>query len=172
MRIWISMLVLLGSISIQAQTHVEPDLERSRKYILYKVNEIRTNGCRCGGERLKATHKLMWSETLTASARAHATEMDEYNFFGHRSLDGKDIGDRLDDFDYPWQYVGENLAEGQDNFEEALEDWLESDSHCRMIMNPDMKEMGMAKVGKYWVHHFGTRMPKHYKRTRTYYKEG
>ena len=173
MKVGIGTLLLLFWFSgIQAQNTPEPDLDRSREYILYKVNEIRMKGCRCGGKRLKATNKLTWSETLKSSAKTHATEMHTYNFFGHRSLDGKDIGDRLDAFGYSWQYVGENLAEGQDSFEEALEDWMESESHCRMIMNPNMTEMGMAKVGKYWVHHFGALLPKKHKRTRTYYKEG
>ena len=121
---------------------------------------------------MKPTHPLTWNDTLTESARRHAADMDTYNYFGHRSRAGEDIGDRLDAIGYKWQYVGENLAEGQKTFEEALTDWLESSSHCTMLMNPDMKEMGMAKVGKYWVHHFGTQMPPKHRRVKKYYREG
>lgn len=142
------------------------------KYILYKVNKLRTNGCKCGPKRMKKTTKLTWNETLAYSAYLHAEEMDKHNFFAHRSIDGLDIGDRLDKVGYKWQHVGENLAEGQKTFDEALEDWIESPSHCKMLMNPNMKEMGLSKVGKYWVHHFGTKMPPKSKRGKTYYKEG
>jgi len=115
---------------------------------------------------------LNWSETLTYSAYLHAEQMDEYEFFAHKSIDGEDIGERLDAIGYKWQYVGENLAQGQDTFDEAFNDWIESPSHCRMLMNPDMKEMGLARVGEYWVQHFGTKMPPKHKRVITYYREG
>ena len=163
---------LAGLSTIKAQQEMEGNLDRPRAYVLAKVNKLRTEGCKCGRKRMKPTHPLTWNETLTLSAERHASDMDRYNYFGHRSRSGADIGDRLDAIGYKWQYVGENLAEGQDSFEEALTDWLESDSHCRMLMNPDMKEMGMAKIGKYWVHHFGTQMPPKYKRVKKYYREG
>jgi len=80
--------------------------------------------------------------------------------------------DRFDDFGYRWQFAGENLGEGQESFQEVVRDWLASPSHCRMIMNPDMTEMGLAKRGKYWVQHFGKLIPENYKRTNTRYSEG
>jgi len=159
----------LGSI---AQDNKSNRQERFQKYVLYKVNKLRTEGCRCGRKRMKATHPLTWNETLAYSAYRHAEEMTDYDFFAHKSIDGLDIGQRLDEIGYKWQYVGENLAVGQKSFEEAFQDWLASPSHCKMLMNPDMKEMGLIHYGDYWVHHFGTQMPPRTKRIRTYYREG
>lgn len=148
----------------------EEDL--NKQYVLDKVNSIRSKPCRCGSEVLAPVGTVVWSDELAATAFNHARQMEKYNFFSHRSLDGKNVGQRLDDAGYKWHYAGENLAEGQISFEEVLTDWLESPTHCRMLMNPKMKEMGIAKYGDYWVQHFGTRMPPKTVRKKVYYREG
>ncbi len=141
-------------------------------HFVNEINEIRTKGCRCGGKKMQPVGKIVWSDHLYATAASHASEMEKYKFFSHFSRNGDDIGDRFDDFDYPWRYAGENLGEGQDTFEEVVKDWLESPSHCKMIMNVNMKEMGIAKRGRYWVQHFGTKMPPNHRRTSRKYTEG
>jgi len=144
----------------------------SQKYIIERVNLLRENGCRCDGKRMKPVQSVTWNDTLELSAYNHAKEMQDYNYFDHHSVIGEDIGDRLDRLGYKWQYVGENLAVGQKTFDEAMKDWIESGSHCRMLMNPDMKEIGLAKYGKYWVQHFGKLMPPRTRRTKVTYTEG
>lgn len=140
--------------------------------IIETINDIRKDGCKCGREKMQPVGPVTWNNILYRTASSHANDMRRHNYFGHISRDGKDVGDRFDEFGYKWQYAGENLGEGQDSFPEVVRDWLESPSHCRMIMNPDMTEMGLAKRGKYWVQHFGTLIPKNYKRTNTRYSEG
>lgn len=98
--------------------------------------------------------------------------MQTYNYFDHHSIAGEDVGERLDKLDYKWQYVGENLAVGQKTFDETMKDWIKSPSHCRMLMNPDMNEVAVAKYGKYWVQHFGKLMPPRTRRTKVTYTEG
>lgn len=56
---------------------------------------------------------------------------------------------------YPWRTIGENLARGQITIDEVIEDWQESPTHCRLLMNPKFKEMGAAHMGQYWVLHMG-----------------
>ncbi len=115
---------------------------------------------------------VVWNDLLYQTAASHAQDMLDKNYFGHISRDGRDVGDRFDELGYKWQFAGENLGEGQESFNEVVQDWLDSPSHCKMIMNADMKEMGLSKRGRFWVQHFGTRMPKNYKRTNTRYTEG
>ena len=170
-----SLLLLLLASGVMAQTESRDQQqrhERKVKYLLKQINKVRTKGCRCGRERMPKVAKLEWSDTLEYSAYLHAKEMSDHNYFAHRSINGEDIGQRLDNLGYKWQYVGENLADGQDSFPEALEDWLASESHCRMIMNPNMKEMGLSRVGRFWVHHFGAQMPPKTRRVSTTYTEG
>jgi len=121
---------------------------------------------------MKPVRPLVWDKTLEKSAHIHAKEMSDYNYFDHHSLNGKDIGERLDALGYKWHYVGENLAVGQKTFDEAMKDWIKSSSHCEMLMNPDMKEVAISKYGKYWVQHFGTVMPPKTRRTKVTYTEG
>jgi len=175
-RLMISMLLLFGYNSLAAQTSVEKTQEdrqqRRVAYLLKEINAIRTKGCRCGKKRMPKVAPLIWSDKLEYSAYLHAKEMSEYDYFGHKSRSGEDVGDRADKIGYKWQNIGENLAVGQKDFKQALRDWLASDSHCRMIMDAKMTEMGLARVGKYWVHHFGTVMPPQTKRVSTTYREG
>jgi uncharacterized protein YkwD len=129
-----------------------------KEIILSKVNKIRAEGCYCGRKWMDPVGPLVWSETLSKSAMAHAKDMYKNNFFSHYSHQGQDIGQRLDAFNYHWQYVGENIGEGQNDFDEVLMDWLKSRSHCRMLMNENMKEMAVVNYKQYWVQHFGTQL--------------
>ncbi len=140
--------------------------------IITTINDIREEGCTCGRKKMPPVGPVKWNDLLYNTASAHANDMRRNNYFGHISKDGRDVGDRFDEHGYRWQYAGENLGEGQESFPEVVKDWLESPSHCRMIMNGDMTEMGLAKRGKYWVQHFGTLIPKNYKRTNSRYSEG
>jgi len=134
-----------------------PD-EHIRSYMLEKVNAIRSSGCKCGRKYMPPAGVVKWNDKLFISAENHAKEMAQFRFFAHFSKDGLDIGDRLEKFGYNWQVAGENLGEGQKNFDEVLKDWVASYSHCQMLMNPKVTEMAVAKVDKYWVQHFGKQM--------------
>jgi uncharacterized protein YkwD len=125
------------------------------KMMLDAVNHVRSEGCKCGGKKMPPVGKVKWNHTLQSSAAAHAEDMDKNNYFSHYSLKGEDVGKRVDVFHYKWLVIGENIAEGQRDFYEVLEDWLGSPSHCRMIMDPKVDEMGIGRSGKYWVQHFG-----------------
>ena len=131
----------------------------SNAKMLKKVNQLRSTGCFCGRRYMPATTPLKWNETLYKSALGHAKEMTRYNFFAHFSIDGDDIGDRLESYGYDWQVAGENLGEGQKSFNEVFQDWLDSRSHCKMLMNPKVNEMAVAIHGRFWVQHFGKQMP-------------
>ena len=115
---------------------------------------------------------MVWNNKLEETALSHAKEMSRYNFFSHRSRRGEDVGERFDNFGYKWQYAGENLAEGQDSFDEAFQDWIDSPTHCKMLMNSDMNEMAISKYGRYWVQHFGKQMPPRTRRKNVRYSEG
>ena len=125
--------------------------------MLNKINELRAKGCNCKGDFMRPVQPLKWSKTLMTSALHHAQDMQRKNYFSHYSPNGNDIGDRLDTVGYKWSYCGENLGIGQRNFDEVFEDWIQSKSHCKMMMNPEVEEVAVASSGKYWVQHFGKR---------------
>lgn len=172
MRFFLAVYLIFIASSIAISQSSITDLGVGKQYVLRKVNEIRNKGCTCNGQVYKPVGKLIWNQKLEESALLHAKSMHKNDFFSHFSLDGKDIGARLDDVGYTWQYAGENLAEGQKSFDEALEDWMESPTHCKMLMHPEMREMAISKYGTYWVHHLGKQMPPKTRRLRTHYSQG
>lgn len=133
----------------------ENDLSIEQKYMLDQVNLLRSQGCQCGKKYMSPARELSWNSTLFNSAYRHAKDMYKRDYFSHYSLEGYDVGIRLDKIGYRWQIAGENLGEGQRNFDEVFKDWQNSPEHCRMMMEPRVEEMGIARYGKYWVQHFG-----------------
>lgn len=127
----------------------------SKRYIVEKVNHVRSKGCHCGRTYYPPAPPVRWNNKLYDSAYNHASQMRKYDFFSHESIYGENLGERISQVDYNWKYVGENLGVGQRTFDEVLQDWIESRSHCEMLMNPKVNEMAVAKSGKYWVQHFG-----------------
>lgn len=154
-------LYLTSFLYVGDMPHVSKHPSEERKDLMViQVNKLRSKGCYCGSEYMPPAAPVRWNELLYNSALSHAKEMREYNFFSHFSANGLDIGDRLDGFGYRWQVAGENLGEGQRSFNEVMNDWVDSPSHCKMLMNPKVEEMGVARHHKYWVQHFGKQMPK------------
>jgi uncharacterized protein YkwD len=124
---------------------------------LVKINRIRSTGCRCGRRYFKPVDTVVWNNLLQQSAMDYAVLMHQKRFFGHRGPDGKDIGKRVDDFNYNWKWIGENLGKGQKSIDELLSDWLKSYLHCTLLMDVRMKEMGLANYNEYWTLHMGAR---------------
>ena len=51
---------------------------------------------------------------------------------------------------------------GQPTAQAVVDGWLKSEGHCRNIMNPSFRELGVGyatggSYGKYWVQNFGAR---------------
>lgn len=118
-----------------------------------KVNQIRNHGCYCGEEYMPPVRPLVWNEKLQKSAENHAKDMQKHQFFAHFSSQGEDIGQRIFNAGYKWTVCGENLALGQNNMDDAITSWLRSSAHCKMLMNEEVSEMGIAHIGPFWVQH-------------------
>jgi uncharacterized protein YkwD len=140
-------------------TDVPREFDIDQQHVLHLVNNLRARGCYCGDTFMRPVGPLKWDKDLYRSAVSHAKEMERFRYFSHYNKNGQDIGERLDLMGYEWQVAGENLGEGQRNFTEVLGDWKDSKSHCKMLMNGKVKDMAVARFGKYWVQHFGKRLP-------------
>jgi uncharacterized protein YkwD len=123
--------------------------------MLDKINKLRSKGCNCGGVFMSPAAPLKWNAVLLTSAYRHAEDMNKKNYFSHFSPTGTDVGDRIDAVGYVWSFCGENLGSGQTNFDQVMEDWIKSPTHCRMLLSQEVDDVAVAKVGTYWVQHFG-----------------
>ncbi|MBI4614816.1 MAG: CAP domain-containing protein [Planctomycetes bacterium] len=96
---------------------------------------------------------LVLEPRLAAAARAHAAEMGELAYFGHHSPTPgrRRPSDRVAAESYAWVRVGEVLAKGDGPAEGILEAWWESPGHHRVLLDPEPSEIGVAKVGEFWV---------------------
>ncbi len=125
--------------------------------ILQIVNNQRLQGCDCGSVYYPPAAAVTWNNQLEAAATAHAADMNQYNYFSHTGRDGSSPGDRIRDAGYDWFTYGENIAKGHPDEQAVVTAWINSEGHCKNIMNPSFREMGVSKVGPYWVQEFGAR---------------
>ena len=72
--------------------------------------------------------------------------------------------DRIDATGYLWSRLGENIAAGYPSVNAVVDGWIASDGHCANLLNPDLRDMGMACVAgtasssyrTYWTLDLGT----------------
>ncbi|NTY01705.1 CAP domain-containing protein [Deinococcus sp. JMULE3] len=132
--------------------------------ILSALNAARGVARTCGTQRFEAAAPVTWNGYLAAAARAHAADMGTRKFFDHVNPDGKTPAQRMQAAGYTgWTEVAENIAAGY-TVANVMQGWIDSPSHCKTLMDPTLKEVGIGYVyqpgtpyGTYWVQDFGTR---------------
>lgn len=134
--------------------------------VLDLTNQARAQARSCGGARFAATTPLTYNAQLERAAQGYAADMAAKNYFhhDHTSADGRTFDQRITAAGYTGQTVGENIAAGQPSPEEVVAGWLASEGHCRNVMNPNFRELGVgyaykagSTYGHYWVQDFGAR---------------
>ena len=127
------------------------------------VNEIRGNGCECGGQFYPAVPPVTWNKILEKTAALHSKDMADKNYFSHISKRGKNPGDRLKVQGYRFYSYAENIffAKGYTpSNREVVLAWRDSPPHCKNLMNPSVSEMGVGIYGGYYTQLFGSRQTK------------
>jgi uncharacterized protein YkwD len=130
--------------------------------VLELVNQARAAPRYCGKSAFKAAPPLRWNDSLAQASRLHAEDMAHRNYFGHRGSDVSSPAQRIERAGYRYRAMGENLAGGQLQPEDAVAGWIKSPEHCANLMNPAFTEMGSAyavdpgsEMGVYWAQAFG-----------------
>jgi uncharacterized protein YkwD len=159
-KIWALMIVVLGISLASASFRQETD--DFKDDFLRRINRVREQGCNCGSTYMKPVPPLVWNDKLEKAARGHAADMKRNRYFNHTSKDGRTMSDRIKAAGYTYTgfksfAVGENIAFGQQSIQEVSDGWFESVGHCKNLMNPSFKEIGIAENGSYWVQDFGGR---------------
>ena len=135
-----------------------------KKEFLARINKARSEGCHCGDVYMPPAPPLVWNNDLETAAQNHAEDMSAQNYFSHTSKDGRTMSDRVIAAGYTYKgyksfAVGENIAQGQESIAEVMDGWLKSPGHCKNLLNPNFKEIGVAQFNRYWVQDFGGREP-------------
>ena len=139
-----------------------PNNDHFKQEFLYRINLARQKGCNCGHTYMPPAPPVAWNDQLEDAARGHALDMSERSYFSHTSKNGRTMSDRAMDAGYGFKgfksyAVGENIAQGQMSIAEVMAGWLKSEGHCRNLMNPAFKEVGVSEIDHYWVQDFGGR---------------
>ena len=138
------------------------DPQATLQQVLQLVNVARATGGMCGSTLHPASPPLALNPKLNAAAQAHADDMAERSYYSHQSQDGRSANDRMRAQGYQSAITAENIAAGQQSAEEVVAGWLKSAGHCRNILMPDLREIGLgvaikpsSERGSYWVQNFG-----------------
>ena len=115
------------------------------------VNAYRTAGCKCGNKNMPPVAPLKWNSLLEEAATRHTNDMASNEHFAHKGTDNSSIGQRIADTGYLWRAIGENIAFGYPNIQAVVDAWIESEGHCKNIMNENFTEMGAAEKNSYWT---------------------
>ncbi len=115
--------------------------------LLARVNAARAAGAQCGARgTFAATGPLQWHGVLVAAATRHSQDMANNNFFSHTGSDSSTPAERVTDAGYGWRLVAENVAAGYPTVQQVMDGWMTSDGHCANIMNPALRDFGVACV--------------------------
>jgi uncharacterized protein YkwD len=162
-RLLFILLMLFAMPRLKAQSTLPMSDRQFRDQFLYLINSQRAKGCNCGTGFMKPVPPLVWNDQLAKSAGGHAKDMYKRNYFSHDSENGRSMQDRImkagyNNKGYQQYAIGENIAFGQQTIEEVMAGWFKSNGHCKNLMNPDFKEIGIAEYHFYWVQDFGGRV--------------
>lgn len=121
---------------LRARTEV-PRAKLTREGVFSFTNKARTtNG---------NLTKLTLNTDLNSAAEAKLQDMFDQQYFDHVSPDGKGPSDVVAAAQYQYIVVGENLAQGNFENDQALVDaWMASPGHRANILNTSYLEIGIA----------------------------
>jgi uncharacterized protein YkwD len=107
---------------------------------------------------------LVYDSQLTTSARGHATEMADNNYFSSYGLDGSSASTRIVAAGYLYNSGGENMAYGYATSVEVMNMWMINESLRKNILGTTYCDIGVgyayeasSEWGHYWVQDFGRR---------------
>lgn len=129
--------------------------------VLAEVNLARREARACGDQAFAAANPLTWDARLARAAFGHSGYMADNGVLSHAGPTGEQVQARVDEVNYEWRKLGENVAVGQSSPKQVVAAWLHSPGHCANIMNPEFTDMGAAfetrpQSSIFWTQVFGS----------------
>jgi uncharacterized protein YkwD len=132
--------------------------------VVERLNALRSaSDAQCASAlTVRAPQTLAWEARLAASAHEQAVDLALQDRLSHTDSRQRSFGTRLRSVGYLASGAGENLAAGQSSLDDTLAAWLASPSHCKNLMQPEFRDVGLACVQRpgsryerFWVAHLG-----------------
>lgn len=107
--------------------------------------------------------RLTWCPSLERAATGHSVDMADRQYFEHTTPDGLEVWDRAQAEGYEYQSIGENIAVGQSDVQQVMDDWMDSPGHRKNLLDPDFEHFGLGihtglydgRLAIYWTQNFG-----------------
>lgn len=125
--------------------------------IIHYMNEARSTESDCGQYgTFSPVGPVEGHPLLHEAAQGHADDMAENDFFSHTGSDGSSFSQRISATGYTGTPVGENIAAGDHDPAIVIQRWLDSDGHCRNLMQGSANQVGVGfslggPWGSFWV---------------------
>lgn len=106
--------------------------------------------------------ELQYNYFLSWAAYNHADDMyrnfpnKDWETLSHTSSNGDTLKERIKRVWYVALYWAENVALNQQTVSQVMQAWMNSEWHKKNILSDSISEIGVSKVGPYWVQDFGT----------------
>lgn len=121
-----------------------------------KISSIQNMIALLNYERAKSNlPPLLESPKLNATALEKACDMLERDYFDHVDPDGREAWHLYTAKGYQYLFAGENLIEGYETDQQALQALLESERHRANILSTQFEDIGIGRCGDFVVQHFG-----------------
>jgi PKD repeat protein len=144
--------VALDETFVMQPLELPTNLTQSEKLFIY-INEAR---------RQFELPPLNMIPTLNSAAQRHTNDMAEYGFTSHTGSDGSYPVERFIWHQYNAGYAGEATAWGFEHPYQAVEFWVNSPAHRRIILNEFATDVGVGYTVNYaapnvwyWTAEFG-----------------
>lgn len=157
--------IIAGLVAIAAATSpgaalaitncdADPGIDGAEQQLLGLVNQYRADN---------GVGPLALSETLSRAASWKAQDMATNDYFAHDDVPiDRTWIERLRDCGYTYNaWLAENIAAGNESAEATFEQWRNSPSHNRTMLNGELNAIGIgrasgsAQYGWYWTTDFG-----------------
>jgi len=138
------LLACSGDVDMEGARPPDPgaaNLSPEEKGVLDEINEERTS---------RGLTAVVIADDLECAARVHSKDIGEHEACSHDDSDGSGPGERVEACDGSG-WSGEIVACGQTTPREAVNGWLGSPGHKRIMLDPDQKKVGIAMHNNYWT---------------------
>ncbi|KAK9709367.1 hypothetical protein K7432_009080 [Basidiobolus ranarum] len=105
--------------------------------------------------RIAGAKPLQLDSRLVECAQLHTDYQVRVRKMTHDEP-GRPLEVRVDAVNVVWANIGENVANGYQNDEEVVRNWMESPGHRQNILNPQFTHLGVgfSSTGYYWTQVF------------------
>lgn len=139
----IALLVVSGASQTRAADSKAGKFERQ---VLKLTNQARAKGATCGGKYRPPASALKWNKGLARAAKKWSRHLSSTGRLSHDRLGARIRAVGLKVCRKKWAW-GENVAYNA-SAARVVAAWLRSAAHCRNIMNPSYRLLGVGMVQK------------------------